>query len=254
MKQFVCLGGLPRTGSTLLSSILSQNPEIHAEGNSGLCQIMWDVEFSFNNKCKEQIIANKRTHTIFDVISQLPNLYYKDIKGSIVLDKCRTWNSESNVELLKKYISKDYKVIVLERPVIEIIKSFTRVFNENPFFDSNKISELLKNQHPIMESLKGIVWAKKNNQNNNFLFISYDELVTKTEEVIKKIYDFCGWEYFQHDFTNVVNKYPEDDENAYGVKNFHAIRPIVEKQEYNIILPKELEEKCIQIDKFMNYL
>ena len=32
--QFVCLAGMPRAGSTLLAAILSQNPQIHTEGNS----------------------------------------------------------------------------------------------------------------------------------------------------------------------------------------------------------------------------
>ena len=39
-QQFVCLSGLPRTGSTLLSAILSQNPLIHAEGNSAVSPLM----------------------------------------------------------------------------------------------------------------------------------------------------------------------------------------------------------------------
>ena len=45
------LSGLPRTGSTLLSAILYQNPKIHAEGNSGLCQLMWDLEVSCKHNC-----------------------------------------------------------------------------------------------------------------------------------------------------------------------------------------------------------
>ncbi len=44
-KNFYFISGLPRTGSTLLSSILYQNPLIHTEGNSALCQLMWDIMF-----------------------------------------------------------------------------------------------------------------------------------------------------------------------------------------------------------------
>jgi sulfotransferase len=253
MKEFVCLSGLPRTGSTLLSAILSQNPKIHSEGNSALCQVMWDTHLSFTHNCKEQIVANKRFNTIFDIISQLPNLYYKDVKEPIIIDKCRNWTLEANVELLKKYVRKDYKVIVLERSLVDIMKSFMRVSLENPLMDSNITLKIFEEPHPIINPLKGITWAKKNNQNNNFLFITYDEMVTKTEDTIKKIYDFCGWEYFNHDFTNIVCKNPEDDLNAYGFLNFHKIRPKVEKLEYDVTLPKEIEEKCILIDKFMGY-
>jgi len=256
MKQFVFLSGLPRTGSTLLSAILSQNPDIHTEGNSALCQILWDAHISCTQNATEQLKANKRSQTPHDIVSQIPHLYYKNSDCSFVVDKCRAWTLPGNVEILKTYVSKDYKVIVLERPVVEVVKSFMRVHQANPLtFNIKYIEELIaQNSEVVMKTLSGIVWAKQNNENNNFLFISYDEITTKTEETIKKIYDFCGWEYFKHDFTNVVMKFPEDDYSAYGLKNLHEVRPKVEKQNYEVVLPKEIEEKCLQIDKFMGYL
>jgi hypothetical protein len=36
-EQMFFLAGLPRTGSSLLTNILSQNPDILSEGSSGLC-------------------------------------------------------------------------------------------------------------------------------------------------------------------------------------------------------------------------
>ena len=74
--EFVCLSGLPRTGSTLLSAILCQNPKIHAEGNSAVCQIMWDTYCSCVNNAKEQLLANNRETTIYDIVSSIPALYY----------------------------------------------------------------------------------------------------------------------------------------------------------------------------------
>lgn len=257
MKQLVFLSGLPRTGSTMLSAILSQNPEIHAEGNSGLCQIMWDTHISCTVNSSQQLKANKRYETTpNNILSQIPNLYYKNSESSIIIDKCRAWTLPNNVELLKTYVSKDYKVIVLERPVVEVVKSFMKVYQENPLIYNIKTIENLleQNNEVLMKPLTGVVWAKQNNQNNNFLFISYDELIIKTEETIKKIYDFCGWEYFNHDFTNIIVKYPEDDFYAYGLKNLHEVRPKIGKKKYDVILPKEIENKCLQIDKFMGYL
>ena len=46
IDKFIGLSGLPRSGATLLSAILDQNPEIHAEGSSAVCQLMWDVHKS----------------------------------------------------------------------------------------------------------------------------------------------------------------------------------------------------------------
>ena len=253
MKQFVCLSGLPRTGSTLLSAILCQNPEIHAEGNSALCQIMWDTQHSCLTSSKEQLEASNRYHTMYDIITKIPELYYKNIKESIIVDKCRSWTIEANIEMLKRYISKDFKIIVMERSVVEIVKSFAKLYKSNNTFPKNYEEKLIEpGSEPIMRSLAGINWAKKNNQNNNFLFISYNELVNNSEVTIKKIYDFCGWKYFKHDFTNIVVKYPEND-NVYKLHGQHTIRPTIEKKENKIVLSKELEAKCLMIDKLMGY-
>ena len=83
-SQFICLSGLPRSGSTLLSAILSQNPLIHAEGNSAVCQIMWDLQQSCTTTAKEQLSANNRMNTMSDLISSVPHIYYKQDRKSVV--------------------------------------------------------------------------------------------------------------------------------------------------------------------------
>lgn len=252
MKEFIFLSGLPRTGSTLLSAILCQNPNIHAEGNSAVCQLMWDLQVSCKTNANEQLQANNRLHTIHDLISQVPNIYYKNISEKIIVDKCRSWTIPANIELIKKYICKDFKMIILERPIIEIVKSFAKLYKDNIFYSNWENNILKPGSDPIMRSISGINNAKKLNS-KNFLFISYDELTSNTEETIKKIYDFCGWEYFKHDFKNVVIKYPENDD-IYNVKGQHAIRPIVKKIKNNIEITKKLEEQCLLIDKLMGYI
>jgi len=251
MKQFVCLSGLPRTGSTMLSAILSQNPKIHAEGNSAVCQLMWDMLQSCTNKAKEQLLATNRENTVFDILSQIPYIYYKNINEPIVVDKCRSWTMPSNIEMLKEYVDKNFKIIVLERPIIEIVKSFVKLYNTNNR-EFNVASILIPQSEPIMRSVSGINWAKKHNENSNFLFISYNDLINKTEETISKIYEFCGWKYFKHDFNNIIVKYPEDD-NVYKLNGQHKIRPKIGKEIYNITLPDEIIKQCNMIDNLMGY-
>ena len=89
MKQMVFLSGLPRTGSTLLSAILCQNPNIHAEGNSAVCQLMWDIQQSCLTTASQQLAANNKIDVIHDLVSQVPNIYYKNIVvfKNIVIDQ-----------------------------------------------------------------------------------------------------------------------------------------------------------------------
>lgn len=258
-SQLVCLSGLPRSGSTLLSAILSQNPLIHAEGNSAVCQIMWDLQQSCVTNAKEQLGANNRLHTTHDLISSVPHIYYKHnhLDEKIVVDKCRSWTIPDNVEMLKKYIDNNIKVIILERPILEVVSSFAKLFNDNDI-DNTIIQQRLTqmigpNSEPIMRSLGGIIWAKQNNQNNNFLFISYDELISKTQETVEKIYMFCNWEPFTHDFQNIIPKYKENDA-IYKLNRQHDIRNQIEKRNYAVTLPGEIIQKCNAIDAIYNNL
>jgi sulfotransferase len=254
MEQFVCLSGLPRAGSTLLSAILSQNPLIHAEGNSAVCQLMWDMQQSGLNSAKEQLIANGREKTtMHNLISQIPHIYYKDMSEKIVVDKCRSWTIPANIEMLRTYIDKNYKVIILLRSTVDVVKSFVKLYRNNGITGDIEAKLLRPNSEPLMRSIAGVNWAKKNNSKNNFLFVKYEDLINNPADAMKEIYDFCGWEHFSHNFDKVECKYPENDE-VYGLKGMHRIHHQVGIRENTFVLSPKTIEHCEKIDKLMGFL
>ena len=245
IKKIIGLSGLPRSGSTLLSSILSQNPDIHAEGNSAVCQLMWDMQHSCNGNAKEQLLANNRNKTSKDLISSIPDIYYIDVKAPIIIDKCRSWTLPDNMMMLYNYVDSNPKVIVLERPLIEIVKSFVNLRKENNW-QGNSEKGLLDIGYPIERSLSGIKWAKENNK-GEFLFIQYDNLISDTQNTIDKIYKFCELEFFEHDFNNIVNKHPEND-SVYGLLGQHDIRPTINKRNIDVKLSNSIIKRCKQLE------
>jgi sulfotransferase len=246
IKNFVGLSGLPRTGSTLLSAILSQNPEIHAEGNSAVCQLMWDMQGSIYGTCNEQLAASNRLDTGIGLIKNIPNIYYKDITASTVIDKCRSWTLPDNMAMLNKYFQHKPKVLVLERPLVEIVRSFVALRLANNYQGDPEEGLLDTWSEPIMRSYEGVKWAKANN-NDEFLFIQYDDLLHNTKGVIEKIYKFCELESFKHDFNNIVNKHPENDE-VYGMLGQHDIRPTINKRDLDVVLTEATIKKCKAIE------
>lgn len=224
MKQFVALSGLPRTGSTLLSAILHQNPDIHAEGNSAVCQLMWDMQQSCRTTAREQLDANYRHDTAYQLVKAIPDIYYQNTTRPIVVDKCRSWTLPANQDLLRRYVTDNPKTIVLIRPIDEIIDSFATLhkINNKPF-DANQY--LREDTEPLMRSLRGVEWAQQINQ-GEFLFITYAELVTDTDTVLDKIYAFIGASRFNHDLNNIENTQPEND-LIYGLLGMHDVRKTI---------------------------
>ena len=248
-QQFVCLSGLPRSGSTLLSALLCQNPAIHAEGNSAVCQLMWDMQSSCCNTSKEQLTATGRLETARRLISSIPHIYYEGITEKVVVDKCRSWTLEPNIELLQKYIDKNIKVVVLERPITEIARSFAKLYHQTGNYSEERIENLIKpGSEPVMRSLSGILWAREHNQSGTFLFIQYDDLVENPKEAIDNVYSFCGWEPFEHHFDNIMVKYPENDE-VYSLPGQHIVRSSIEKIPNKTALSPSLEQQCRRIDE-----
>lgn len=242
-EQFVCLSGLPRSGSTLLSAILSQNPKIHSEGNSAVCQTMWDMVQSLENKSTEQLAANDRGHTIHELISAIPRIYYSNIAETekIIIDKCRSWTIDENIEILKKYIDNNIKIIVMERHITEIANSFVTLYKKN-----NKTVDIEKyftpDSEPLMRPVNGILQAR-HDTDNTFIFIQYQELIDFPEETIKKIYDFCSWDHFDHNFDTIIPKYRENDD-TYGLTGFHNVFPQIKKEKRENVLEQNIVVFC----------
>ena len=247
MDKFVALSGLPRSGSTLLSSILSQNINIHAEGNSAICQLMWDAQCSVLGTANQQLIASNKIDVGIELIKNIPNIYYKDIKASTIIDKCRSWTLPDNMAMLYNYIDSKPKVIVLERPIMDIVKSFVYLRKENNWQGNLEEGLLDDWSEPIIRSLNGVKWAKENNK-GEFLFIQYGDLLYNTNSTINKIYEFCELEFFEHDFNNIVNKHPENDE-IYGMLGPHDVRPTISERKLDIKLSSSIMKKCKQLDQ-----
>jgi len=248
-QQFVCLSGLPRSGSTLLSALLCQNPNIHAEGNSAVCQLMWDIQESCNSSSREQLHTNNRLKTAIRLISAVPHLYYEGISEKVVVDKCRSWTLEPNIQMLYDYIDKNTKVIVLERSITEIVKSFAKLYRSCGINNEEKYASLIEPaSEPVMRSLAGVMWAREHNQEGTFLFIQYDDLVSQPKETLEKIYAFCGWEPFEHDFEHVEVKYPVLDD-IYHLPGQHAVRAQIKKESNVTLLSQTLADQCRKIDE-----
>ena len=209
-----------------------------------MCQLMWDMQQSATNS--EQIKANNKD-LVDKLVRQIPDTYYADTQKSIIVDKCRSWTLPANMQMLGKYFDNDPKVIVMVRPLQEIVASFMALRQANGW--QNLEQGLLDNgSEPIMRSLAGVEWANKNN-NGEFMFVTYDDLVNNTKWTLLRIYDHCGWEPFKHDINNIVNTHKEND-SVYGLIGQHDVRSSISRRQINVEMSDELLDRCKQLDEW----
>jgi sulfotransferase len=262
MKKYYFMAGLPRSGSTLLSAILNQNPNMHSGPSSPVVSIMLTLENAISND--ELFLAYPKPEQAGKIISSVIENYYSGIESSVIIDKNRSW--VNRMHYIPGYFGTEAKILCPVRNMDEILTSFISMHRRNPFDVNGKINfideMLIKSNIPLNDenrcqflsspngivgqSYAGIQQALMEGKQKQLHFIEYDDLMNDPKETMRKIYEFLGEEYFEHDFSKIQNMHKENDAAVYGLSDMHDVRNSLEKVSENPkdILPESIYEKC----------
>ena len=247
-KKIFFLAGLPRAGNTILTSILNQNPDICCTPNSITLEIMKDL---FLLK-QTDVFQNFPDHKSLDnVLSAVFDNYYKDWKYKYIIDRGPA-GTEGNLQLVKKHLDPNIKIIFLVRPILEVLASWIDWANKTPDNYLKRVGspaqachELMNKDGQIMKELKCMNHLLKPENKHHVLFVDYDEIVDKPQETINRIYKFLNIPKYKHRFKNFkqikVNGLKYDD-TIFG-KDMHTIKTkFLTKTKRNItkVLPQEI--------------
>lgn len=239
-KNYYFMAGLPRSGSTLLSAILNQNPKFYSGPSSPVINLMLELEKTLSSD--ELYLAYPKPNQATELIANVISHYYSDIKQPVIIDKNRSW--VSRLHYISGYFGIIPKVLCPVRNIDEILTSFITMHRRNPFEIDGKINfideMLIKNNIPLTDdnrcefltsgngilgqSYHSIQQALIEGRQRQLHFIEYSDLTTKPEETMMKIYEFLEQPYFKHDFSNLVNYHRENDAKVYGLADMHQVR------------------------------
>ena len=239
-KQIVFLSGLPRTGSTLLTAILRQNPDIYTSGSSPLYRLLWGAQDTCNFLASESLLRTQKQDFVTSYLTKIPELFYGDIKQQIIVDKDRDWGKSE----LMYFCNPRPRVLVMLRPITEITKSFVDFFTKRG--DVRPTSGVLRNNDPFLAAIKTTAYCLRN-VSPIFLFGKYDTLVNEPDLVMQRLYDFWQIETFMHDFSHIID--PDfENEAMLGLEGLHKVRHKLEKREYEVTLPEDLWRFSQELD------
>jgi sulfotransferase len=244
-KTIYFLAGLPRSGSTLLANILAQHPRIHVTPTSGIIDMLvqvrngWDNNDSFRARNPLESEALKA-----DVMRAMFQAYFSRVEEPVCIDKNRYWSEflEMGAALLG---GRDrVKVLVTVRDLRDVTASFellyrkTSALGQLPQEQANvlkcktalgRFEMFIDDAQPVGRAYNAIRDAVTRGWKDNMHFIEYDDLTSRPAETMERIYDFLGEEHCKHNFEHVEQVTIENDQ-AYGFKDLHKIRPKVEPQ------------------------
>lgn len=257
-KHYYFISGLPRSGSTLLSAILRQNPKFYADIASPL-RGMLETSINHMSQCEatQTIDIQQREN----VLSSIVDGYYKKIQKEVIFDSCRGWTGNSS---LLKNLFPYTKIICCVRDVTWVLDSFEKLSNNNPYY-SNLFSDQETHHcvetrcESLMDVLKGgqvikpWFWLKEGLTANPkmIMLIEYNDLCKYPQKIIEELYDFIKQPYFKHDFTNV--EYSNDlFDLSISSPNLHKVSGKVEFKQRDYIIPDSVVEKYSNMEFWRN--
>lgn len=270
MKKYYFLSGLPRSGNTLLSAILNQNPKIYSSPLSPVKDILLNYDNLF--KTEENFLREENQKKLTEFGNNIIENYYKDINNSIIIDRAKGWGLPDYFNLIKKYITPSPKVIFTVRPVIEILTSFINILPENSYIDQEMEEKFWWNKNFLNKNdnrcdylmrpygqIDNLLFSLNNLLNleniKNVCLIEYNDIIKDPEKTMHKIYNFLELPYHKHDFNNII-KLETGKENIKHPKDMHEIRKILAKKSKNPqdVLSNYVINKYSNEDWWYNYL
>ena len=249
--QYHFISGLPRSGSTLLSAILLQNPRFHAGMSSPVGTLFNGVlgQCSAGSEFGSVIDANTRRR----LLRGLFDAYYADrAPVPVVFDTNRQWCARMPA---LHDLFPQAKVIACVRNVAWIMDSLERVYRANPFENTKLFNDDVERNtvYSRVETLGqrnrlvGYAWsalkeAYYGEHADSMLVVDYDLLSQAPERVMRLVYEFIGEPWFEHDFEHLSYD-ALDFDDALGVSGLHRVKPKVELQPRRTILPPDLFEQ-----------
>lgn len=244
------ISGLPRSGSTLLASILKQNPKLEAS-------IMTPVGHAFtslltalgpDNEAGSYLNTARRSMMLRRMIDGFYYDAHPDVE--VIFDNNRRWTA--NIAALAE-LYPDCKVLCCVRDPRAIVDSFERLFQENPLNMSaiyggranttvyDRVAELMKPQSVLGYSMNALSSAFHGPENKRVLMIEYDDLCRFPVAVIQDIYKVIEQPMFPHRFDDIQPILGADEfDRRLHTPGLHDLKPEVVFAERQTILPPDL--------------
>ena len=246
MKTYHFISGLPRSGTTLLSTILNQNPRFQASISGPLARFTRAIitESSSQGGYKYQCPTDKRKKIINGIFDN----YYDDSKKEVIFDTNRGW------PLLHSLINNLYpqsKMLMCVRDISKVLNSFETLQRKNPFTFTNiftpeeninvytRCEALLNPNKTLGFAYNCVKQGITGEHRSSIMIIEYENLAKHPTEIMSAIYNFINEPVFQHNFNDVEASYDKFDDDV-QLSGLHTTRKKIEYIENEMIIPPDI--------------
>lgn len=232
MSAPVLLAGMPRSGSTLLRGVLSQNPTLHVTPYSGLVDLLNHTLDGWNGAAHQ---AHPRPEALDRVIAGIVRDYHPE--GKVAVDLSREW--PAMIDVFERATGEKAKIVCMVRDPAEVFASCEKLFRDNPYDRWNRVphGKTVEERLAYMEGgfvgvgYKSMVSALDAGQGDRLLFVDYHKFLEAPEKELERIYRHYDLPYYDHHFSDVRPPVVENDA-MHGPRDLHKVKPTLESSGY----------------------
>lgn len=236
-KKFIMLSGLPRSGSSVLSSMLNQHPDIYASTTSPVIDLIEIVNNNWMNISAALVNPNLQQYP--NMIKGICNGAYEHVDKPVIIDKNRIWPRYG--KLMTHAFGYKPKIICTVRNIPEILSSYILLINKN----SDKLSFVDKDLYEINLPINNknrckLLWEKYmngpynsvrigyNSPDVDLFVVDYDDIVNNSQQVMDKICNFIEIDKVVVDLNNLQQMKENDDFHG-GMIGLHDVRSAMKR-------------------------
>ena len=244
---------LPRSGSTLMQNILAQNPRFYCTPTSGVIDLLLASRKYYTElaEFKAQDADEMKKGFLKYCYYALNGFFEGATDKPVCVDKCRSWFHYH--DWIKQFWPNP-KYIVCIRDLRAILASMEKLFRKNrDRADADEVTgtlTMITINNRVMRWLNGpptgiavarLIESIQTGVIKHCHVVKFEELTTNPKEVMKKVYEYLGEPYYEHDFSNVEQSTQENDQ-LHTIYGDHRIRRKVEPvaTDYVEVLGKDI--------------
>ena len=245
------ISGLPRSGSTLLSAILRQNPKFHA-GMSSPVASLWSALIATMGARGEwaDLVDDEQRENVSRAV--FAGYYQKIHPTKLVFDTNRLWCAR--MDAIARLFP-HAKVIVCVRDLPWIMDSFERLHRKHPLLTSRMYSpDTGPTVYTRTSSLTaptgtvGLPWdavqeAFYGEHASRLIVVDYEALAREPKRTMQQIYDWLGLAWFEHDFEHVAYEDGGEFDARLGVPGLHLVKGAVRFVDRPTVLPPDVFQR-----------
>lgn len=240
------ISGLPRSGSTLLASILRQNPDFHASIESPVGQMVTNLAGGMSDNEAVRFLDDATRKRLLQSIF---TAFYEKHPQNVIFDNNRRWCAQAS--MLRECFP-TAKIICCVRDPAAIVDSLERLHHTHPLHLSGiigyranttvfgRVSDYLGPEAVLgfaYNAMRGAFYSNR----DMLLPVEYDALALYPAEMMERLHKALALPPFSYNFENIKNIPGTREFDAeLCAPGLHDLKPKVALEERTSIVPPEI--------------